>query len=1149
MALEEINSIEKRIDEGSAMPSDNDHRLILLQEIEKIDKFASMDIIQKAHVKWDIEGDENSKFFHGLINQKRRNQMINGIMVEGNWITNPCLIKDAFLQFYKRKFQAQDSQVMFSNLPHSHSLNCMDRETLERQVTLEEIKEAVWDCGSSKAPGPDGYSFAFVKKYWGTIQKDLYDFVNLFFASCVMPNGANSSFFTLIPKVNNPTLITDFRPISLIGIHYKIIAKILANRLSKVIDKIVSKEQSAFIAGRQILDGPVILSEIIEWYKKRKKKLLIFKVDFEKAFDSISWNYLIHILDSFGFGNKWCSWIKACLNSSRASILINGSPTSEFSIKRGLRQGDPLSPFLFILVMEGLHNAFEEAVGNGLITGVNIKNSTINVSHLFYADDVIITTDWNAKDMDNIIRVLHVFYLASGLKINIHKSNIYGIGVNKDEVLSMASNAGCIAGDIPFNYLGLPIGSNMKSIASWKTLVDRFHMRLSSWKANLLSIGGRLTLIKSVLGSLGIYYLSIFRAPESVLQDLERIRANFFWGGNKDKNKMAWVKWPIILNSFDKGGLNIGSLKAFNLALLQKWRWRLLSSPNALWVQVIKAYHGQEGGFDTNGCSFKGIWANIVGTSNFLHSKGIILSNTFRFKAGCGTRIRFWKDIWVGETPLFTRYNRLYHLDQDKDCLIIDRINNGQWSWNWSRTNLGVRNLAYLCDMLNEIGQLNIDVNEDTCTWSLGPNGTFTVKDARYRIDQNILPTLAHATTWDKSIPRKVNVFMWRLSLDRLPHRLNLSSRGMDIPAISCPSCNANVESANHVFFECDIATDMWKLVFRWCDIPLFQASSWDSFNDWIISWHASKEKKHRFYVITTSVLWWLWRYRNSVTFNSQPLRKSDLFDNVRFSSFSWLHNRDHMKLSWNDWLMYPLSITRNGNVGFKPRKEYRLVPKKPNTSSSGNTKKGVEPTIEVSNSNPFEVLNSVDNDVELGISGGTTNLVNNETNLNGPSFMNVDNSSTGTTPIIDKIGKFKDLLTSGQAILVDEAGNPLKKGKFSGGYESVDEVALVYNDMTRSLASEKGRFWDSKFTRTMEGYICTWMTSEGNTRDLSSFEEETDEVTDLHQILEEILLTECGDGVASIKRRRRDLFSDGVWNLETASECGRLKKDLESST
>ncbi|GKE23085.1 hypothetical protein Tco_1434597 [Tanacetum coccineum] len=168
-----------------------------------------------------------------------------------------------------------------------------------------------------------------------------------------------------------------------------------------------------------------------------------------------------------------------------------------------------------------------------------------------------------------MIRVLHVFYLASGLKINIYKSNIYGIGVNEDEVYNMASNAGCIVGNILFNYLGLPIGSNMKSFASWKMLIDHFCSRLSTWKASLLSIGGRLTLIKSVLESLGIYYLSIFRAPESVLNDWERIRSNFFWGGNQDGKKMTWVKGSIILNSYDNRGLNIGSLKAFN-PLLKK---------------------------------------------------------------------------------------------------------------------------------------------------------------------------------------------------------------------------------------------------------------------------------------------------------------------------------------------------------------------------------------------------------------------------------------------------------------------------------------------------------------------------------------------------------------------------------------------------
>ncbi|GKD59503.1 hypothetical protein Tco_1297012, partial [Tanacetum coccineum] len=266
--------------------------------------------------------------------------MINGIMVEGTWITDPSLIKDAFFQFDKDKFQAQDSQVRFSNLPHSRTLNSTDRDYLERLVTLEEIKEAVWDCGSSKAPGPEGFSFAFVKKYWDIIQKDLYDFISSFFASSELPYGANSSFFTLIPKVNNPTLITDFCPISLIGIHYKIIPKILANRLSKMIDKIVSKEQSAFIAGRRHSD-----------------------------------------------------------------LDINGV--------LGLKPAFHLQKHLFLsMVALRLHNAFSESVGNGLISGININNSTINISHLFFADDVIITTDWNARDLENIIRILHVFYLA-----------------------------------------------------------------------------------------------------------------------------------------------------------------------------------------------------------------------------------------------------------------------------------------------------------------------------------------------------------------------------------------------------------------------------------------------------------------------------------------------------------------------------------------------------------------------------------------------------------------------------------------------------------------------------------------------------------------------------------------------------------------
>nr|GEW36416.1 RNA-directed DNA polymerase, eukaryota, reverse transcriptase zinc-binding domain protein [Tanacetum cinerariifolium] len=368
--------------------------------------------INEARVKWEVEGDENSKFFHGLINSRRKSQSIHGIMHEGVWLSDPKDIKEAFLNFYKKKFSFHDSKVSFPIFMLAHHLNTSDQDLLEAVVSMKDIKTA--------------------------------EFVVSFLSWGKFPQGVNSAFITLIPKVSNPLFIKDYRPISLIGLHYKIVAKILSNRLSKVIDSIISPERSAFILGRQILDGPLILSEIINWYKKRKKKLMLFKVDFEKAFNYVSWKYLDYMLHKLGFGSRWRTWINNCLMSARTSILINGSPTSEFSLKR----------------------------------------------------------DWNQNDIENITMILNIFYIAFGLKINFHKSNVFGVGISNSEVVSMAACTGCEACSFPFSCLGLPIGSNMSRIANWQILIDRFKARLSGWKANLLSIGGRLTLIRSMLGSL-----------------------------------------------------------------------------------------------------------------------------------------------------------------------------------------------------------------------------------------------------------------------------------------------------------------------------------------------------------------------------------------------------------------------------------------------------------------------------------------------------------------------------------------------------------------------------------------------------------------------------------------------------------------------
>lgn len=207
--------------------------------------------------------------------------------------------------------------------------------------------------------------------------------VKCFFSTGLLPKGCNSSFITLIPKIHDAKLVKDFRPITLVGSVYKIITKILANRLSQVISDLISDVQSAFVANRQILERPFILNELVSWCKSSKYKALIFKVDFEKAYDSVRWDYLVDILHKFGFGDKWRMWIKGCLYSSMGSVLVNGSPSSEFQFFKGLKQGDPLSPFLFILVMESLHISFSRVMEAGLFTGVSIGDS-LKLSHLFF---------------------------------------------------------------------------------------------------------------------------------------------------------------------------------------------------------------------------------------------------------------------------------------------------------------------------------------------------------------------------------------------------------------------------------------------------------------------------------------------------------------------------------------------------------------------------------------------------------------------------------------------------------------------------------------------------------------------------------------------------------------------------------------------
>ncbi|GJU57997.1 RNA-directed DNA polymerase, eukaryota, partial [Tanacetum coccineum] len=282
-----LSDLDKMIDSGHSNEDLVNERTPLLKELHNINKCHSLDMASKD---------------------------------KGDWIDKPYKVKNEFLNNFYNRFARPTGPNIVLDSNMFKQLSSEQIADLECDVTYDEIKRAVWDCGTNKSPGPDGFTFDFIRTYWKIINQDVVNVVREFFVTSKFPPGSNSSFIALIPKKQDAKLVKDFRPISLIGCFYKIIAKILANRLSMVISDLISDVQSAFVPNRQILDGPFILNELISWCKFHKSKAMIFKVDFEKAFDSVRWDYLDGILSNFGFGSKWREWIHGCLTSAMGSI-------------------------------------------------------------------------------------------------------------------------------------------------------------------------------------------------------------------------------------------------------------------------------------------------------------------------------------------------------------------------------------------------------------------------------------------------------------------------------------------------------------------------------------------------------------------------------------------------------------------------------------------------------------------------------------------------------------------------------------------------------------------------------------------------------------------------------------------------------------
>ncbi|KAL4355431.1 hypothetical protein GQ457_06G037310 [Hibiscus cannabinus] len=449
--------------------------------------------LQKSRLKWFKEGDHNTNFFHLTASNRRRFNSLRGIRYKGTSLFDPSEILKCVHEFFSAAYNVESAlEVEDFNLSFS-GISLSQQASLEAMFTKEEVWRAICSSDSNKAPGPDGFNMGFFKTFWSKLENPIMQFFTDIFAGKKWEDGINHSFITLIPKKHNPESLEDFRPISLVGVIYKILSKVLAGRLNQCADTIIGDSQFAFIKGRQILDCSFIANECIDEIVKRKSRGVVFKIDFSRAYDTVSWDFLMRIMKKMNFGEKWCDWIFKCILSATISVLANGVPSDRFEISRGLRQGCSLSPMLFNIVGEALNRLLSKAVESGLFSGFVIGkgDGQTMVSHLQFADDLMIFCEASLEQVLNVKRVLRVFELASGLQLNLKKSMIFGINVAEEDLSHWADLVGCDVGHFPTSYLGLPLGHRRNSAALWDPIVEKFNGRLASWKSATLSFGGR----------------------------------------------------------------------------------------------------------------------------------------------------------------------------------------------------------------------------------------------------------------------------------------------------------------------------------------------------------------------------------------------------------------------------------------------------------------------------------------------------------------------------------------------------------------------------------------------------------------------------------------------------------------------------------
>ncbi|KAL6179662.1 hypothetical protein ACLB2K_046334 [Fragaria x ananassa] len=788
-------------------------------------------------------------------NRKAKNRLAGLFDETGVW--KPALdgMEKVILNYFSFMFQSEHSDesrmLEVVNLVRPRVSDQMNEE-LTAPYSDEEIRAALFQMYPTKSPGPDGMPPEFFQKYWETVGVDVCVAVRDFLSSGQLLRDVNYTHICLIPKVANPTL-------------------------KKHLAGIISPFQSAFIPGRLITDNSLIANEVSHFIDSDKEEgVMSLKLDMRKAYDRMEWVFLKAVLLRLGFYGVWVDLIMQCVSTVRYSFLINGKPCGSLTPSKELRQGDPLSPYLFLLCAEVFSTLLENRVEEGALQGIRVCDGAPVITHLLFADDNLLFGRASLAECLCMKSVLEDYEAASGQQVNFSKSNIVfskAVAVDLRNSLADVFSVGVVAKHE--KYLGLPTVVGRNKTDTFGYIKEQLSKKLEGWQGKLLSSSGKDILIRVVAQALPSYSMSCFLLPRTFCNSLHQMCARFWWGGTADDRKIHWMSWERLCRPKEEGGMDFRDLYAHNLALLAKQGWRLVKNLDSLLGRLYKARYFSHTDFWSapNPSMPSACWRGIFEARD-------LLVNATRWQIGDRCSVRAWEDPWLPRPrdfrPLSQRSSSNMLVN---DFIFVDKM--------WNVDLVGEHFEQADVDLILTI-PLSRRAGLDKLVWHYDLKGSFSTRSA-YDLARQLCHAQPSSSTdsvyvplwksvWFSQVPSKIKVHIWKVVSDILLTVVSLRSKHVFINQ-GCFFCNEEEEGTAHVCRDCCY---FWDLVMLFPELhAVLQVVSHPmSMMEWLVL--CLECVSNESFVVLLVILWVVWKERNLRLWEGKARPVSQLFYQVQ---------------------------------------------------------------------------------------------------------------------------------------------------------------------------------------------------------------------------------------------------------------------------